>query len=182
MYPIDCSYNIRYDRVGECLKSMYCYGSFLTILRKFDKAQRALTSNPVDSAWILHRYIEDQISTNFNVISTNFFYVISMVEKSTLFPLTFFNVTLMVEKSTLFPRTFFDVVSMVEKSTLEPRTFFDVIPLVEISAAFLLAFFNLTLMVKKIHFLCMCFFQRNFDEFDVIFGKLMKTFDKVFLC
>ena len=42
MYPIDCSYNIRYDRVGECLKSMYCYGSFLTILRKFDKAQRAL--------------------------------------------------------------------------------------------------------------------------------------------
>ena len=62
--------------------------------------------------------MEDQISANFHVISAYFFNVISMVEKSTLFPRTLFDVISMVEKSTLFPRTFFDVISMVEKSTL----------------------------------------------------------------
>ena len=72
----------------------------------------------VDSTWILHRYVEDQISTNFHVISAYFFDVISMVEKSTWFPRTFFDVISLVEKSTWFPRTFFDVISMVEKSTL----------------------------------------------------------------
>ena len=72
----------------------------------------------VDSTWILRRYVEDQISTSFHVISAYFFDVISLVEKSTWFPRTFFDVISMVKKSTLFPRTFFDVTSMVEKSTL----------------------------------------------------------------
>ena len=39
----------------------------------------------VDSTWILRRYVKDQISTSFYVISAYFFDVISMVEKSTLF-------------------------------------------------------------------------------------------------
>ena len=90
----------------------------------------------VDSTWILRRYVEDQISTNFHVISAYFFDVILMVEKSTSFPRTFFDVISLVEKSKLFPRIFFDVISMVEKSTLFPRTFFDVISMVEKSTLF----------------------------------------------
>ena len=100
----------------------------------------------VHSTWILRRYVEDQISTNFHVVSTYFFDVISLVKKSTSFPRTFFDVISMVEKSTSFPRTFFDVILMVEKSTLLPRTFFDVI------------FFR-----RNIHSVTTYFFQSNFD-------------------
>ena len=71
----------------------------------------------VDSTWILRRYVEEQISTNFHVISTYFFDVISMVEKSTWFPRTFFDIISLFEKFTWFSRTFFDVISMVKKST-----------------------------------------------------------------
>ena len=85
----------------------------------------------MDSTWILHWYVEDQISTNFHVISAYFFDVILMIEKSTSFPRTFFDVISLVEKSKLFPRIFFDVISMVEKSTLFPRTFSYVISMVE---------------------------------------------------
>ena len=81
----------------------------------------------VDSTWILRRYVEDQILTNFHVTPAYFFDVISMVEKSTLFPRTFFDVISMVKKSTLFPRTFIGVISMVEICTLFLLTFFDVI-------------------------------------------------------
>ena len=137
----------------------------------------------VDSSWI-RRYVEEQISTNFYVISSYFFDVILVVEKSTSFPRTFIDVISLVEKSTLFPRTFFDaismgkkstlfprtfirVISMVEKSTLLPRTFFDVICLVEICRLFFLTFFDVILMGKNSTlFLVSC--------------KLMKTFEKVF--
>ena len=95
----------------------------------------------VDSTSILHRYVEDRISTNFHVILTYFFYVISPIEKSTLFPRTFFDVISLVKKSTLFPYSFFDVISMVEKFTLFPRTFFNVISMVEKSALFAPHFF-----------------------------------------
>ena len=81
----------------------------------------------VDSTWTLRRYVKDQISTSFYVISAYFFDVISMVKKSTWFPRTFFDVISLFEKSTLFPRTFFDVISMVEICTLFLLTFFDVI-------------------------------------------------------
>ena len=50
--------------------------------------------------------------TFLDVISLTLFDVISMVQKSTLFPFNFFDVILMVEKSTLFPHTFFDEISM----------------------------------------------------------------------
>ena len=146
------------------------------------------TSTPrridVDSTWILRRYVEYQISTNFHVISAYFFDVISMVEKSTGFlrtffdvtslvkkftwlPHTFFSVILLAEKSTLFPCTFFSVISMVEKSTLFPCTFIGVISMVEICALFLLTFFDVILMGK---------------DLTLFFGscKLMKTFEKVF--
>ena len=90
----------------------------------------------VVSTWILRRYVKDQISTNFHVISAYFFDVISMDEKSTWFPRTFFDVVSLVEKFTWFPCTFIDVISLVEKSTLFPRTFFDVISMVEKSTLF----------------------------------------------
>ena len=94
------------------------------------------------STWILRRYVQDQISTNFHVISTNFFEVISLIEKSTSFPRTFVDVISMVEKSTLSPRTIFDVVSIVEKSTLFPRTFYNVTSMVEKSTLFPRTFSN----------------------------------------
>ena len=103
----------------------------------------------VDSTGILRRYVEDQISTNFHVISSYFFDVILMVRKSTSFPRTFFDVISLIQKSTLFPRTFFDVISLIEKSTLFPRTFFDVICLVEICTLFLLTSFDVILLGKN---------------------------------
>ena len=146
---------------------------------------------------------QDQILTNFYVISTyffdvismveksmlfphSFFDVISMVEKSTFFPCTFFNVISMVEKSTFFPCTFFNVISMVAKSTSFPRTFFDVISLVEISTVFLLTFFDVILMLKKSSLSASTFFYeismgKNSTSFLVI-CKLMKTFEGFFLC
>ena len=115
----------------------------------------------VDNTWIRRRPNFDEFPRHFHVlfwcnfadrkiyvVSTYFFDVISMVEKSTWFPRTFFNVISMVEKSTLLPRAFFDVISMVEKSTLFPRTFFDVISFIEISTVFLLTFFDVILMVE----------------------------------
>ena len=72
----------------------------------------------------------------------------------------FFDVISLIEKSTLFPRTFFAVISMVEKYTLLPRAFFDVISLVEISTMFLLTFFDLILMVKKSTFLHILFLTK----------------------
>ena len=121
----------------------------------------------IDSMWKLRRYFEVQNSTNFHVISAYFFDVISMDEKSTLFPRTVFDVILMVEKSTLFPRTFIGAILLVIKSTLFPRTFFDVISMVEICTLFLLTFFDVILMGKNLaSFLVSC--------------KLMKTFEKIF--
>ena len=130
-----------------------------------------LTGTPrrihVDSTWIIRRYVEDQISTNFHVISTYFFDAISLIEKSTS-----------------FPRNFFDVISLVEKSTLFPRTFFDVISMVEISMVFLLTFFDLILMVEKSTLFARTFFDKismNSTSF-LVSCKLMKTFEGVFLC
>ena len=82
------------------------------------------TSKDVNSTSILRGYVEDQVLTNFHVISTYFFDVISLTEKSSSFPRTFFDVISMVEKSKLFPNIFFDVISMVEKFALFQRTFF----------------------------------------------------------
>ena len=125
----------------------------------------------VDSTWILCRYVEDQISTNFHVISAYFFDVVSLVEKSTWFPRTFFDVISLVEKSTWFPRIFFDIISMVEKSTLFPRTFFDVISMVVVSTYFYRCNFD----GWNMH---IAFFRRNFDRqrFDIIFGKVFPVF------
>ena len=78
----------------------------------------------------------------FHVISTYFFDVISLVEKSTSVPRTFFNVISLIAISTFFPSTFFDVNSMLEKFTLFPGTFFNVISLVEKSTLFPLTFFD----------------------------------------
>ena len=120
----------------------------------------------VVSTWILRRYVEDQISTNFRVISSYFFDVISMVEKSASFPCTFFDLISMVKKSTLFPHTFYDVISMTEKSTLLPRTFFNEISMVEICTLFLLTFFDVILMGKNsTSFLVSCKLMKTFEVF-----------------
>ena len=120
----------------------------------------------------IRRYVEDQIWTNFHVVSTYFLWCnfdgLEICSVSTYF----FDVISMVEKSTLFPRTFFDVISMVEKCTLTPRTFFDVISLVKISTVFLLTFFDVNLMVEKSAVFARTFFYKNFDEFHVVFGVL----------
>ena len=71
----------------------------------------------VDSTWILRRYVEDHISTNFHVISAYFFDVILIVEKSTSFPRTFFNVIYLVKICTLFLLTFIDIILMGKNST-----------------------------------------------------------------
>ena len=85
----------------------------------------------VDSTWILCWYVENQILTNFQVISTYFFDVILLIEKSMSFPRSFFGVISMTEKTTLFPRSSFVLISLVEWSKLLPRTFFDVVSLVK---------------------------------------------------
>ena len=103
----------------------------------------------INSTSILRRYVKDEVSTNFHVISTYFFDVISLVEKSTSVPRTFFNVISLIAISTFFPSTFFDVNSMLEKFTLFPGTFFNVISLVEKSTLFPLTFFDVILMVEK---------------------------------
>ena len=77
------------------------------------------------------------------------FDVVSLIEKSTSFPLTCFGVISIVENSTFFPNIFFSLISMVEKSTLFPRIFLDVISLVEISMFFPGAFFNVISLVEK---------------------------------
>ena len=134
---------------------------------------------------------QDQILTNFYVISTYFFDVISMVEKSMLFPHSFFDVISMVEKSTFFPCTFFNVISMVEKSTLFPHTFFwrnfDGRKIYVVSTDFFRCNFSSRNIhgvstyifwrnfdAQKILFVCKYFFLRNFNgqKFDVIFGNL----------
>ena len=134
----------------------------------------------LDLTSILSSYVEDQISTNFHVISTYFFGVISPIEKSmsfphiffnaislfeksTLFPRTFFGVILLIEKSTLFPHTFFDVISMVEKSTLFPCTFFGVISLFEKSALFPLTIFDVISMLEKSTLFPLYLFQCNYS-------------------
>ena len=102
--------------------------------------------------WALHvqwrRYVEDQISANFYVISTYFFDVILLVKKSTLFPRTFLNIFPKVEKSTLFSRTFFDVILMVDTSTLFPRNFFDLISMAKTCTLFPRTFFSIISMVE----------------------------------
>ena len=125
----------------------------------------------VDSMSLSLQY--DLISTNFHLISTYFFDVILIIEKSESFPRTFFNVILMVEKSRLFPRIFFDVVSMVEKSTLFLPTFFDVIFLVELSTLILLTFFDVILMPKNSTLLLVsCKLMKTFEEFFPVFVNL----------
>ena len=111
----------------------------------------------VNSTWILRRYIEDQISTIFLVISTYFFDVISMVEKSTL-----------------VPRTSIKVISLVQKSTLFPYTFFNVICLVEICTLFLLTFLDVVLMGKNsTSFLVSCKLIKTFEEVSPMFVTLI---------
>ena len=85
-----------------------------------------------------------------DVVSTYFFDVISITEKSTSFRRTWFDAVSKGEKSTLFQRTLFDAISMSKKSTSFQCTFFDLI-----SMDGKLAFFR-------------CIFWCNFD------GKLMQ--------
>ena len=123
----------------------------------------------VDSTSILRRYVEDQVLTDFHVISTYFFDVILLIEKPTLFPRTIFGVISMFKKSSLLLRTFFGVILMVKKSTLFPRIFFEVILMVEKSTLFAITFFDEISMGKNSTSL-------------LVSCKLMKTFEKVFLC
>ena len=140
----------------------------------------------MDSTWILRRYVEDQISTSFHIISTYFFDVISLGEKSTWFPRIFFRCNFAGRKihvvSTYFLRCNFNgqkihihIISKYffrcnfdgRKIHVVSRTFISVISMVEICTLFSLTFFDVILMGKNLtSFLVSC--------------KLMKTFEKVF--
>ena len=69
-------------------------------------SQRAHHVKPRQFDMVLRRYVEDQISTSFHVISGYFFDVISIVEKSTLFPRTFIRVISLVKNARCFHVTF----------------------------------------------------------------------------
>ena len=102
----------------------------------------------------------------FHVISTYFFNVILLIEKSTSFTRTFFDEISMAEKCTLFPRTFLDSLSMVEKSTLFPRTFlcnFDGRKIHVVSTYCFWCNFN----DRKIHVVSAYFFWWNFDGWNI---------------
>ena len=104
----------------------------------------------VDSTWILRRYVEERISTNFRVISTYSF-------------LCNFDGRKIHVVSTYFFRCNFDG----RKIHVVSRTFISVISMVEICTLFLLTFFDVILMGKNLtSFLVSC--------------KLMKIFDEVF--
>ena len=93
---------------------VFLVGKFLyTVFTEHVSKATADTSqgtNHVDSTSVLRQYVEGQISTNCHAISTCFFDVISLIEKSTSFPRTFLDANSIVEKSTSFPRTYFDVI------------------------------------------------------------------------
>ena len=72
-----------------------------------------------------------------HAVSTYFFGVILLVEKSTWFPSTFSDVISIVEISSFFPRPFFDLILMVQKFTLFALTFFDEILMGKNSTSFL---------------------------------------------
>ena len=128
---------------------------------------------------ILRRYVEDQISTNFHVIFTYFFDVISLIEKSTLFQCTFCEVISLIEKCTLFPRTFFGVISLVEKFALFPRTSLAVISLFEISTFFPVYLFRCNFDGRKIHVVSTYLFRCNFNGpkiHKILMGKSSTSF------
>ena len=143
--------------------TLYTKAILTDIKNEFSKLRKSYnpTGTPrrihVDSTRILRRYVEDQISTNFHVISTYFFDVILLVEKSTWFPCIFFNVISLVEKSTLFPRIFF-------------RCNFDGRKTHVVSTYFYRCNFD----GRSKHVVFTYFFRCNFDgqRFNNVFGKL----------
>ena len=114
---------------------------------------------------ILHRHVKCQISTNFHVISTNFFDVISLIEKSTSFPRTFFLCNFDGRKNHVVSKYFFWCNFDGRKIHVLPRTFLDVISLVEISK-----FFHVISMVEK-----STVFTRTFFE-EISRGKNLTSF------
>ena len=143
--------------------TLYTKAILTDIKNEFSKLRKSYnpTGTPrrihVNSTRILRRYVEDQISTNFHVISTYFFDVILLVEKSTWFPCIFFNVISLVEKSTLFPRIFF-------------RCNFDGRKTHVVSTYFYRCNFD----GRSKHVVFTYFFRCNFDgqRFNIVFGKL----------
>ena len=98
---------------------------------------------------------------------------------------SFFEVISMVEKSTLFPPTFSGVISLIKKNR-RFHVLFTMISLVEISTVFLLTFFLVILMVEKSslfarNILDKIWMDQNSTSF-LVSCKLMKKFEEVFLC
>ena len=78
----------------------------------------------VDSTWILCRYIEDQISTNFHVVSTYFFRCNFDGQQIHVVSANIFRCNFDGGKIHVISRYCFDVISLTEKSASFPRTFF----------------------------------------------------------
>ena len=146
---------------------------------------------PNGHSTILYRYVEDQILTNFFVISTYFFDVISMVEKSMLFPHSFFRCNFNGRKihvvSTYLFQCNFDGQKIHVVSTYFFWRSFNSRKIYVVSTDFFWCNFSSRNIrgvstyifwrnfdAQKIQFVCKYVFLRNFDgqKFDVIFGNL----------
>ena len=127
----------------------------------------------VDSTWLLRRYVEDQISANFHVISTYFFDLISMVEKSTFHSTYSFCCNFDGRKihvvSTYFYRCNFAGQKFHVVSTYFFRCSFDDRKIHVVSTYF----FPCNFAGRNMHVVFTYFFWRNFDgrKFDIVFGK-----------
>ena len=110
----------------------------------------------VNSRWIFCGYVEDQISTNFHVVSTYFFgrnfdgQKIRIVTKY-FFPCNFDGRKIHLASTYFFRCNFFHRSIHCISIYIFRRNFDG----------------------RIIHFVCTYFFRRNFDEFNVTIGKLL---------
>ena len=131
--------------------------------------QRTHPSNRLGSTSILHRYVEDQISANFHVISTYFFDVISWSKNPRRFHVLFwsnFDGRKIHVVSTYFFRCNFAGRKMLVVSTY---------------------FFQCNFDGRTIHVVCTYLFSMKFRREKIwrrfwLSCKPMKTFEEVFLC
>ena len=139
------------------MKNEFLYQICLLIAYWQDQHSKYPTGTPhriqAESTWILRRWVQNQISTNFQVVSTYFFSLLFCWSKNPrsfhilfwcnfvgqnihIFSMFFFWCNFDCWKIHVVSTYFFDVISLVEKLTLLPLTFFDVIFMAKKSTLF----------------------------------------------
>ena len=168
--------------MNNSLNSIHFFNQFVTYSLFNNTIFYCITE--LTSQWALHvesnfdefpRHFHVLFRRNFAgriicIVSTHFFWCISMVKKicfvSTYFFLCNFSDRKIHVVSTYF---FFNVIWMFQTSRWFPRVFLDVISLVEISTVCLFTFLDEISMSKN---------SKSF----LVSCRLMKTFQEVFLC